>query len=282
VSLAIGFGPLPAGAPRERGRLRALGLGGQARGARAWNLAACPAPGPVVTAYTISLADPETMEARARANAHRPLLKIKLGTEGDMPPLEAVRRGAPAARLIVDANEGWTPRHLRRPRPASPPPRRGAGEQPLPADQDEALAQMARPLPVCADESCHDRASLPALKGRYDMVNIKLDKTGGLTEALALREEGAGDGPRIMVGCMDGTSLAMAPAVLAQAADSGRPLPAPCFWPKTAPARSFTTTRGSIRHGRSSGDAEDPHRLRERRLPSRARPGLGSSTAGFH
>ena len=168
----------------------------------------------MVTAYTLSLDAPEAMEAAARANAGRPLLKIKLGTPDDMVRLEAVRRGAPKARLVVDANEGWTPEiyadlapHLLR---------LGVElvEQPLPAGADEALAHMARPLPVCADESCHDRASLAGLTGKYDMVNLKLDKAGGLTEALALRDEAMAQGFGVMVGCMVGTSLAMAPAVL--------------------------------------------------------------------
>jgi L-alanine-DL-glutamate epimerase-like enolase superfamily enzyme len=154
------------------------------------------------------------MESAARSHAHRPLLKIKLGTADDIPRLEAVRRGAPHARLIVDANEGWTAElyadlapHLHR-----------LGvvlvEQPLPAGQDEDLAGIARTVPICADESCHDRASLPALAGLYDMVNVKLDKAGGLTEALALASAARAQGLGVMVGCMVGTSLAMAPAHL--------------------------------------------------------------------
>ncbi|GHC66230.1 N-acetyl-D-Glu racemase DgcA [Neogemmobacter tilapiae] len=183
-------------------------------GRRVWELAGLEAPGAVMTAYTLSLDAPEAMEAAARANAGRPLLKIKLGTPEDMGRLEAVRRGAPKARLVVDANEGWTAEiyadlapHLLR---------LGVElvEQPLPVGADEVLAHMARPLPVCADESCHDRASLVGLKGRYDMVNIKLDKAGGLTEALALRDAALSQGFGVMVGCMVGTSLAMAPAVL--------------------------------------------------------------------
>jgi L-alanine-DL-glutamate epimerase-like enolase superfamily enzyme len=185
-------------------------------------------PKPVVTAFTLSLEAPEAMEAQARVHAHRPLLKIKLGTPDDMPRLEAVRRGSPHSRLIVDANEGWTSEvyanlapHLLRLGVA-------LVEQPLPAGADEALAHMPRPIPVCADESCHDRASLTFLRGRYDMVNIKLDKTGGLTEALALREEARAMGLKVMVGCMVGTSLAMAPAVLvaqgAEVADLDGPL----------------------------------------------------------
>ena len=154
------------------------------------------------------------MRAQAAKNAHRPLLKIKLGTPDDMPRVEAVRAGAPGATIIVDANEGWSAEvysdlapHLVRLGVAMV-------EQPMPAGQDGMLAEIARPLPVCADESCHDRASLPDLKGKYDMVNIKLDKTGGLTEALALRDAARAEGYKVMVGCMVGSSLAMAPAVL--------------------------------------------------------------------
>jgi L-alanine-DL-glutamate epimerase-like enolase superfamily enzyme len=219
---------LPPGAARNAADCALWDWEAKRQGRRAWDLARLPAPGPVVTAFTLSLDAPEAMEQVARANAHRPLLKIKLGTPDDMPRLEAVRRGAPRARLIVDANEGWTPAvyadlapHLLR---------LGVElvEQPLPAGEDEALAHMARPLPVCADESCHDRASLPALRGRYDVVNVKLDKTGGLTEALAVRDEARAMGLGVMVGCMVGTSLAMAPAVLlaqgARVADLDGPL----------------------------------------------------------
>jgi L-alanine-DL-glutamate epimerase-like enolase superfamily enzyme len=154
------------------------------------------------------------MQAQAAKNAHRPLLKIKLGTPDDMPRLEAVRAGAPASRIIIDANEGWSAEvyadlapHL---------VRLGVGlvEQPLPAGEDEALIGMERPVPVCADESAHDRASLPGLRGKYDVVNIKLDKTGGLTEALALKAAALAEGYDVMVGCMVGSSLAMAPATL--------------------------------------------------------------------
>ena len=171
-------------------------------------------PGPVVTAFTLSLGAPEAMRAAPERAAHRPLLKIKLGGEGDMARLEAVRAGAPNARIIVDANEGWTAEaygdlapHLIRLGVAMV-------EQPLPAGADGMLAEIDRPLPVCADESCHDRASLADLSGKYDMVNIKLDKTGGLSEALALRAAARSAGYGVMVGCMVGSSLAMAPAVL--------------------------------------------------------------------
>ncbi len=205
---------LPPGAARNAVDCALWDWEAKRAGKRVWELARLPAPGPEITAYTLSLDTPEAMEAQAVQNAHRPLLKIKLGTPEDMPRVEAVRRGAPRSRIIVDANEGWTAEvyadlapHL---------VRLGVEmvEQPLPAGEDDALSAMARPLPVCADESCHDRASLPALAGKYDMVNIKLDKTGGLTEALALRDAARAAGYGIMVGCMVGSSLAMAPAVL--------------------------------------------------------------------
>lgn len=205
---------LPAGAARNAVDCALWDLEAKQAGCRVWDLAGLPAPGPEITAYTLSLDTPEAMQAQALSHAHRPLLKIKLGTPDDMPRLEAVRRGAPGAKIIVDANEGWSAEvyadlapHLLRLGVA-------LVEQPLPAGEDEALIGMERPVPVCADESCHDRGCLPGLKGKYDVVNIKLDKTGGLTEALALREAARAEGYGIMVGCMVGSSLAMAPAVL--------------------------------------------------------------------
>ena len=183
-------------------------------GKRAWQLAGLPAPGPMITAYTLSLDTPEAMRAQAAKHAHRPLLKIKLGTPDDMARLEAVRDGAPHARIIVDANEGWTAEIYQDLAPHLVRLGVALVEQPLPAGADEMLAEIARPLPVCADESCHDRASLDDLAGKYDVINIKLDKTGGLTEALALRDLARSKGYGIMVGCMVGSSLAMAPAVL--------------------------------------------------------------------
>jgi len=205
---------LPAGAARNAVDCALWDLEAKRAGKRVWELAGLAAPGPEITAYTLSLDTPEAMRAQAARHAFRPLLKIKLGTPDDMPRLEAVRAGAPAARIIVDANEGWSAGvyadlapHL---------VRLGVElvEQPLPAGDDDALIGMERPVPVCADESCHDRASLPGLKGKYDVVNIKLDKTGGLTEALALREAARAEGYDVMVGCMVGSSLAMAPATL--------------------------------------------------------------------
>ena len=205
---------LPAGAARNAVDCALWDWEAKAAGKRVWELAGLGAPGPMITAFTLSLDSPEKMELAARKHAHRPLLKIKLGTPDDMPRLEAVRRGAPDTRIIIDANEGWSAEvysdlapHLLRLGVA-------LVEQPLPAGADDMLAEIARPLPVCTDESCHDRASLPALRGKYDMVNIKLDKTGGLTEALALRDAARAQGFKVMVGCMVGSSLAMAPAVL--------------------------------------------------------------------
>lgn len=205
---------LPPGAARNAVDCALWDLEAKAQARPAWQIAGLAAPRPVVTAFTLSLAPPEEMQTQAARNAHRPLLKIKLGTEGDMPRLEAVRQGAPRSRIIIDANEGWTPEvyadlapHLLR---------LGVElvEQPLPAGQDDMLAEIARPLPVCADESCHDRASLATLKGKYDAVNLKLDKTGGLTEGLLTRDLARAMGYKVMVGCMVGSSLAMAPAVL--------------------------------------------------------------------
>lgn len=183
-------------------------------GERAHIMAGVPFMGPEITAYTLSLADPDTMRAKAAEHAHRPLLKIKLGGEGDMARLEAVRAGAPKTDIIIDANEGWDADTYRDLAPALVKLGVKMVEQPMPAGDDDALADMERVLPVCADESCHDRASLPALAGKYDMVNIKLDKTGGLTEALALKRDAQAAGFAIMVGCMVGSSLAMAPATL--------------------------------------------------------------------
>jgi L-alanine-DL-glutamate epimerase-like enolase superfamily enzyme len=151
--------------------------------------------------------------ATAKA-AHRPLLKIKLGGDGDGERIAAVRRAAPQSELIVDANEAWTPANLEPNLAACADAGVTLVEQPLPAGQDGMLAQIRRPIAVCADESVHDRASLDGLRERYDAVNIKLDKTGGLTEALAMADAAHAQGLAIMVGCMVATSLAMAPAML--------------------------------------------------------------------
>jgi L-alanine-DL-glutamate epimerase-like enolase superfamily enzyme len=195
---------------------------------RAYALAGLPQPQPLVTAYTISLDDPATMAAAAERVAHRELLKIKLGRDGDAARITAVRRAAPSATLIVDANEGWSPDTLADNLAACADAGVALIEQPLPAAQDDALSGLASPVPICADESAHARPSLAALAGKYEAVNIKLDKTGGLTEALAMADEARQRGLTIMIGCMVGTSLAMAPAVLlaqrAQLADLDGPL----------------------------------------------------------
>ena len=205
---------LPAGAARNALDCALWDLECKAGGARAWEIAGLAAPGPLTTAYTLSLDAPESMRAAAARNADRPLLKLKLGGPGDLDRVAAVREGAPAARIIVDANEGWTPEDYRTLAPELS--RLGVSmiEQPLPAGDDGELACLERPVPVCADESCHDRSTLDALADRYDVVNIKLDKTGGLTEALALRDAARDRGFDIMAGCMIATSLSMAPALL--------------------------------------------------------------------
>ncbi|MEZ5883126.1 MAG: N-acetyl-D-Glu racemase DgcA [Paracoccaceae bacterium] len=205
---------LPAGAARNAVDCALWDLEAKRAGRRIWEMAGLAVPGPVVTAFTLSLDTPERMRAAAARHAHRPILKIKLGTPDDMARLEAVRAGAPAARIIVDANEGWTAEIYEDLAPHLVRLGVAMVEQPLPAGADEMLAEIVRPLPVCADESCHDRASLAALAGKYDMVNVKLDKAGGLTEALALRDLARTEGYGVMVGCMVGSSLAMAPAVL--------------------------------------------------------------------
>ncbi len=219
---------LPAGAARNAVDCALWDWEAKKAGKRVWELAGLPTPEPVITAYTLSLATPEKMQQQAAKHAARPLLKIKLGGEDDMARLEAVRKGAPDTRIIVDANEGWTPELYTELAPALLRLGVEVVEQPLPAVADDMLAEIARPLPVCADESCHDRASLPALKGKYDMANIKLDKTGGLTEALALKQAALKEGYALMIGCMVGTSLAMAPATLlaqgAQIVDLDGPL----------------------------------------------------------
>lgn len=177
-------------------------------------------PRALETAYTISLGEPAAMAAQAARNAGRPLLKVKVGTEDDTSRIEAVARAAPDSRIILDANEGWTADNIRHHMLVSARCRIALIEQPLPAGQDAILANIPHPVPVCADESVHGTADLDKLLGLYDAVNIKLDKTGGLTEAIRLHARARELGFGIMVGCMVGTSLAMAPALwLAQDAE---------------------------------------------------------------
>jgi len=206
---------LPAGSARNAVDCALWDLGAKLAGQPAWHLAGLKTCHPLQTAYTISLDAPETMEQKARKHAQRPLLKLKLTGEGDVDRVAAVRSGAPDSRLIVDANESWDPALFK----TMAPQLKDLGvemiEQPFPAGADAALADLAHPIPVCADESCHDSASLNTLKDRYEVVNIKLEKTGGLTEALRVRQTARKMGFQIMVGCMVATSLAIAPAVLA-------------------------------------------------------------------
>jgi L-alanine-DL-glutamate epimerase-like enolase superfamily enzyme len=205
---------MPAGAARNALDCAFWDLEAKAAGKAAHELAGLPRPKPLVTAYTISLGTPEAMADAAGKAAARQLLKVKLGGQGDRDRIRAVRNAAPNSELMVDANEAWRADDLADNLAACADVGVTLVEQPLPADNDAALASIARPIPVCADESVHDRASLAKLVGKYDAVNIKLDKTGGLTEALAMEREAERLGFSLMVGCMVATSLAMAPAVL--------------------------------------------------------------------
>jgi L-Ala-D/L-Glu epimerase len=205
---------MPAGAARNALDCALLDLEAKTTGRRVWNLLGRSAPRECTTAYTISLGTPEAMAAATAKAAHRPLLKIKLGGDGDGDRIAAVRKSAPESELIVDANEAWTPANLEQNLAECAELGVTLVEQPLPAGRDEALARIRRPLAVCADESVHDRTSLVGLRERYDAVNIKLDKTGGLTEALAMADAAQALGFEIMIGCMVATSLAMAPAML--------------------------------------------------------------------
>lgn len=212
---------LTAGAARNAVDCALWDLESKRTGTPVWQLAGLAhAPTSCVTAYTLSLDTPEAMAAHATRNADRPLFKLKLTGDGDLERVAAVREAVPNARLIVDANEGWS---LDMVTPFSAElAKLGVTmiEQPLPAAEDSVLGEVAHPVDLCADESAHARDGLPKLIGRYDMINIKLDKTGGLTEALALKAAAQAAGMKIMVGCMLGSSLAMAPAFLvAQDAD---------------------------------------------------------------
>lgn len=206
---------LPAGAARNALDCALWDLEAKRAATSVWQLAGLRRPGVLQTAFTLSLDEPGAMAAAAaKAAVTRPLLKLKLGAEGDPERLLAIRAATPNARLIVDANEGWRPGDLDRLFAVCQQVGVELVEQPLPAGDDEALRSIDRPIPVCADESFHDSASLPQLVGKYDAVNVKLDKTGGLTEALRASAAARGEGLAVMVGCMVATSLAMAPAML--------------------------------------------------------------------
>jgi L-alanine-DL-glutamate epimerase-like enolase superfamily enzyme len=205
---------LPAGAARNALDCAFWDIAAKRSGTPAHALAGLPPPHPLVTAYTISLATPEAMADAAAAASTRPLLKVKLGAPGDPARIAAVRKAVPDSELIVDANEGWNAANLMDNLAACAEAGVQLVEQPLPARDDAALASIPHAVPICADESVHDRASLADLRGRYDAVNIKLDKAGGLTEALAVAVAARSLDFDIMVGCMVSTSLAIAPALL--------------------------------------------------------------------
>ncbi len=211
---------LPPGAARNALDCALWDLEARRSGKRVWELAQIPVVYDVETSFTISLDTPEKM-GRA-ANAHSsPILKLKLGGDaGDLARVETVRKAAPNARLLIDANESWLPDHYRKVAPSLEDLGVELIEQPFPANADEVLEKLDRPIPVCADESCHTTADLPRLENRYDVINVKLDKTGGLTEALLLCESARENGFKLLIGCMVCTSLAIAPArLLASNAD---------------------------------------------------------------
>jgi len=211
---------LPAGSARNALDCAMWDLQAKIANTTVWRLAGLSEPDCVTSCYTLSLAAPEDMRAAAIKHSGMPVLKIKLGGTGDLERLQAVREGAPNSRLVIDANEGWRVEDYLQLAPAMVDLGVALIEQPLPAGDDDALNGIERTLPICADESCHDVKSLEQLHGKYDFINIKLDKTGGLTEALRLKSAAVAAGFQIMVGCMVSTSLAMAPAVLvAQGAD---------------------------------------------------------------
>jgi L-alanine-DL-glutamate epimerase-like enolase superfamily enzyme len=209
---------MPPGAARNALDCAFWDLEAKRSGRPVHELAGLAAPHALTTAYTISLGPSAAMAEAAAKAATRTLLKVKLGGSdehgGDAARIAAVRAAAPKVTLIVDANEGWDERNLSPNLAACAAAGVVLVEQPLPDGGDQALAGLKRPIPVCADESAHDRASLAALVGKYDAVNIKLDKAGGLTEALAMAAEAERAGFAIMAGCMVATSLAMAPAML--------------------------------------------------------------------
>jgi L-alanine-DL-glutamate epimerase-like enolase superfamily enzyme len=205
---------LPPGAARNALDCASWDLEAKRRTIPAYKLAGLDAPSPVITAFTISLGTPEAMAAAARAASARPLLKLKLGGAGDPERLAAVRSAAPHSRLIVDANEAWSAQDLMPNLEASAKHGVALIEQPLPAGEDAILAEIQHPVPICADESCHDARDLAGLRGRYEAVNVKLDKAGGLTAALALVAEAERLGFEVMIGSMVGTSLGVAAALL--------------------------------------------------------------------
>jgi L-alanine-DL-glutamate epimerase-like enolase superfamily enzyme len=219
---------IPKGAARNAVDCALWDLEAKLTGKRVWELpeiflhlgkGTFSEPENVTTVYSLGVDTPEKMGDLAQKNAQRPILKIKLSGEGDLERLQAIRKYAPETRLVVDANEAWTPEHFNRYVPELMQLGVEMIEQPFPADYDSVLKTLDHPIPICADESCHDTADLDRLVGLYEFVNIKLDKTGGLTEALRLQDTAESKGFRTMVGCMSATSLGIAPAfIIAQRA----------------------------------------------------------------
>jgi L-alanine-DL-glutamate epimerase-like enolase superfamily enzyme len=238
---------LPAGAARNALDCALWDMQAKRTGRRAWELAGLPSPPVLTTAYTLSLDSPDAMAAAAAAQAARPLLKVKLaGDAMDRERVANIRAAAPMAKLIVDANEGASPDTVQALCQAMADLGVAMVEQPVPAGQDQVLATFEHPLPICADEAFHTRADLGQIAERYDLVNIKLDKTGGLTEALAVLEDAERLGLDVMVGCMLGSSLAMAPATLVAARASIVDLDGPLLLAKDRePALTY---EGSLLH----------------------------------
>src|SRR5437763_6020585 len=206
---------LPAGAARNALDCALWDLEVKTCGKRVWELANVPIVPEVRTSFTISLDTPEKMAAAAAVAAELPILKLKLqGDDLDLARVKGVRESAPAARLLLDANESWSPEHYRKIVPEIHELGAELIEQPFPANADEVLETLDHPIPVCADESCHTSVDLPRLKGRYEVINVKLDKTGGLTEALRLCERARDSGFKLLIGCIVCTSLGIAPARL--------------------------------------------------------------------
>ena len=206
---------LPPGAARNAVDCALWDLEAKRANCRAWELAGLSPPEPLTTVYTLGVDEPEKMGELAFENSNRPILKLKMTGDGrDFDRVERIHSNAPNAKLVVDANEGWTIQQYLEYAPRFKELGVMMIEQPLPADQDSQLSSIPHPVAVCADESCHDTSTLEGLVGKYEMINIKLDKTGGLTEALELKEAASNLGFQIMVGCMIGTSLAMAPGLV--------------------------------------------------------------------
>jgi L-alanine-DL-glutamate epimerase-like enolase superfamily enzyme len=204
---------LPAGGARNAVDCALWDLESKRSGRRAWELANT-AVRPIVSDLTLSLGTPESMAAAALAAPKMSRFKLKLGGEGDIERVSAVRAARPDAGFIVDANQGWNAQQLHSFIPELAKLGVELVEQPLPAGEDAALAGFDSPIPICADESCQTTADLPELVDKYSYINIKLDKTGGLTEALRLADAAEAAGFRLMVGCMGGSSLSMAPGFI--------------------------------------------------------------------